>query len=107
MIPQELKDVDSSVTALHIQAGLGKFSSLLQASMGMWAWEKGDVEPPQWPVWWCLDGSSVVGEVDLCPVLRHVTFFRRLTKRSCQLLASTLSSNPLWRRASLWADVCL
>lgn len=36
----------------------------------------------------CLDGNSIVGEVDLCPVVRHVTFFRRLTKQSYQLLAS-------------------
>lgn len=25
----------------------------------------------------CLDGNSIVGEVDLCPVVRHVTFFQK------------------------------
>lgn len=50
-----------------------------------------------------MDSSSIVGAVDPCPVVRHVTFFRRLARQSCQLLAIHSFSNPLWRRASLWA----
>lgn len=90
-----LKDLDSSAVAFCFnvphshwanRANLGTFSSLLQ------------------PLVACLGVlmGRHVGEVDPWPVVSHVTFFRRLARQSCSCWPATLSSNPLWRRASLW-----
>lgn len=89
------KDLDSSAVAFCFnvphshwvnRAKLGTFSSLLQ------------------PLVACLGVlmGQHVGEVDSCPVVSHVAFFRRLARQSCSCWPATLSSNPLWKRASLW-----